>query len=149
MSRLVAAPLTWELCEELATKVNPADSWECTRGGYTPLQALAGGLLAGKAYAVLQDDEPVGAFGFTCWHTIWSLWSPLSPRQSVQVLRETFDWVAGMVLRARPHTLWNYVDPDNRTAVEWLKASKAFRLDDHETYLPGVGPGLYFEAKAT
>jgi hypothetical protein len=150
--RLIVLPLTWPHCEALAPKVTPADAKECTRSGQTVLQALAAGLfLGGKAFAVVpegHEDAPVGAFGFTCWHTVWSLWSKLTPRQSAQVLRETPYWVKGMAVRAKPHTLWNYADPDNTTAIKWLKASGAFHVDDHETFVANIGSSVYFETKA-
>lgn len=150
MSRLTAIPLTWELCKALAPKVNPADSWECHREGHSVEQALASGLLMGKAYAVTQEDtlnDPVGAFGYTCSNTIWSLWGHLTRRQSLQVLRETPEWVAGMVERAKPHVLWNYADPNNTKAVEWLRASGAFLVDDEPIWVGTAGPSLYFEAR--
>lgn len=145
MPRLTAVPLTWEHCEALAGRIADEDTSECLAMGHTPLQALAGGCMLGEGFAVIRADSftPVGAFGWTTEGTIWSLWAELSPKESVQVLRESGVWVRTLVLRSPFDALHNHVATANRRALKWIRTTGAFWIDDPEP----TADFLYFETR--
>lgn len=126
---LKAVPLTWDHCQSLARRLPSSETMECLADGYQPEQALAAGLLWGLSLAVLRDEDPAGAFGYTTSGIIWSLWSPLSRRESVDILRLSREWVPHMVTLSGRPTLHNRVHCKNTKAIEWIEATGCFSLD--------------------
>lgn len=128
---LLAVPLTWDHCLALAPRISEGDTQECLAVGRTPLQALAGGTLSGQAFAAIRSGthEPVGAFGFTSWRTIWSLWGEMTLGERRQVLRETREWARDLVRLSGFPVLHNWVPAGSPQTVRWLEASGAFALE--------------------
>lgn len=147
MGKLVARPLTWEHCQALGPRLTPEEATEVSHSGLDPTQALAYGLLFGFSRAAVREDtaEPVGAYGYTPEGVIWSLWAPLTRKESVQVLRAAPTWIAGLVARSGLPKLHNAVSADNRPALRWLNATRAVRFP-HPLDCPVTRPGFhYFE----
>jgi hypothetical protein len=126
---LRALPLTWDHCQELSLKLASSEKMECLANGYTPEQALAAGLLFGLSWAVLRDGSPIGAFGYTLQGAVWSLWGPLTRKESVTVLRLSRDWIPHLVQLSGRAVLTNAVHEDNKKALDWLKATGCVEFD--------------------
>lgn len=140
---LRAVPLTWPLAEALSLRLTSSETMECLANGLQPSQALASGLLFGVSWAVLkvelkrssQDQPfaehptPVGAYGFTHEGVIWSLWGPLSRKDSVAVLKLAPEWIAHLVALSRRSRLKNMVHADNAMALAWLQKTDCINLD--------------------
>lgn len=109
-----------------------ADMAECLALGHTPLQALTAGLLSGPSFGVFRQNDCVAAFGVgMSAGTIWSLWSAtIDWIEGLEIVRETPRWVLQLVQLSGRSSLYNYVDIHNTAALEWLRMSGAFTMDE-------------------
>jgi hypothetical protein len=130
-----AVPLTATHVHALVDKIREGDDTECRLMGMSPLEALETGRHSdGECYAVLHDDVPIGAIGWTQEGAVWSLWTELTALQSRLILRVTPQWFKRFSEAAEEAglaALCNYVWDRNLPAIKWLKASGAvdFRED--------------------
>ncbi len=123
----------------LQDRLRASDLEECRILGYSPMGAMAAGLMFGDAFAALDTEtaQPVGAFGWSVGGIIWSLWTPLTKLQSLQVLRESPNWIAELVRLSGEKRLSNHVLATNKSTLEWLKLTKCFAIDPYPVVLRG------------
>lgn len=143
---LIAVPLTYWWCHQLAPLVREQDRIDCITQGVDILSDLLHGLQGGPAAIVLNKEtrQPVGACGWTFEGKIWSLWIDLSADQSREIMRNAKRAIVFMSLRALELgiILSNVVRIDNRLTIAWLRASKCFDFSNQvihwegHTYLP-------------
>jgi hypothetical protein len=153
--RLEPGYLDWNACAILADVIRPQDLLECSG---RPFEALLSGLRSGgdawTAIAQPDDDRDpprlLGAFGYTRFDTIWSLWRDLSVRESLAVLRQTPQWVRTMLTQSGRPFLFNFVHTTNSPALGWLEASRCFLIDYANPVMLGdtITPAYCFQTRA-
>lgn len=129
-----AVPLTEDHIDHLSWQLREGDVVECHLMGMSPREALEQGMnTEGQSFAVLHEDVPIGAIGWTQEGAVWSLWKDLTALQSRLILRVTPMWFKRFAEEAevKDITLCNYVWDRNLPAIKWLQASRAvdFRED--------------------
>lgn len=146
---------------ELAADMRSSDIEEIAAQGHTVEQALnvvldivqgTPSAPAGKVWAVYsprKDFRCRGVFGYTRppFHMLnavgFSLWAPLSFRESRQVIRETKKWTLKVLAEARVLHLFNTISAANRPALGWLKLSGCFDVLEDVTISGANGECLY------
>lgn len=132
---LQAVPLKRTHCEQLIPHLRPMDRLEVEAHGYTPRDALWWAMMEEKrSHAIVAQRGCIGAFGYTQPGVIWSLFAGLSNAEAFTITKNTVHWVRHMVQASGRPFLHNSVAVANIQAVKWLKASKAFFLDEREEY---------------
>jgi hypothetical protein len=135
--------LGWAEVFELSRLVRHGDLLECGRHG--PIAALMLGTHKdGKAWTALHGDRLLGAFGWTAYGTIWSLWRDLTLGEAREVLRRTPQWVDSMVFQSGRQFLYNYVACDNVAALGWLRRSGSFAIDYNAVQHKGMDFPMYY-----
>lgn len=118
-------PLTAAHCEALAPHVSEDDRLDLAASDHSPEVALASGLREpGEAWACgIDEDHILGAFGWTTYGTVWSMWRPLTLGEKKDLLRLAPKFIRAMVADAGGRTLGNIVAADNRNVRDWLNAT--------------------------
>jgi hypothetical protein len=124
--------LTWPAIQELSAALHESDALEVSIGGEPARFALAYGLMFGFSRAAYRDDRCIGAWGYTPAGVIWSLWAPLSRKESAMVKHSTLP------------RLHNYVHAKNSRALKWLERSGCFSIDTCNPRLIGKGEEFYY-----
>lgn len=139
MYSLSTPPLTEEHCRALGPYLRNEDKFEAALAGHhDPVDALLTGLSLGAAWAVLEGETVLGAFG-QCDDRIWSLWRPLTRQQSRYVFKQTRTWVHLLVKASGYLYLQNCAWEHNTVVLRWLRATGCFVVDDKPLDLPIPG----------
>ena len=128
-------PMREEHIDALKDRLQEGDRVDCSTAGRTPALALRDGYQGGPAWCALVNGEPRGAFGvMPGLHSIWSLWTDLTPGESIMCVRLgrlwlrmlSVWWVSQQHPRVPAYRLHNYVWDGNKKTIRWLKATKCF-----------------------
>ena len=93
--------------------------------GMEPLPLLLGGVLGGRAWVGVMDDNPLGIYGVASSHVEegvghpWMVATPSLIKHQISFLKQSPAAVAQ--LQDGYHTLTNLVDERNTVHIRWLK----------------------------
>lgn len=126
---LIPRPLTTPDCYDLGKRMRQADLDDLLAHQGDPQQALLWAVEApGEAYGIWDEDQLIGAGGWTRSGSVWSLWADLSPAQARAVLRQAASWARIIAIRAR-RPLYNVFRADNRVTDRWLELTRCVDID--------------------
>lgn len=77
--------------------------------------------------------------------TIGSLWGPLDMRDSIEILKQTPQWVKFLMEDVYAYKLHNHVSATNEMALKWIEKSGVFKLDRRVSEVFSGNPYYYFE----
>jgi len=126
---LTPTPLNYDHIRHLAPRIREADLWDLTIHDTDPEQALVSGMALGEAFAVLDDGVPIGAGGWTVAGSVWTLWTDLTRKQSLALLRCCVPWARIMAIRAK-RPLQNVFLEGNTVTERWLRATRCVNILD-------------------
>lgn len=128
---LLPVPLTYDHIRHLAPRIREADLADLTIHDTDPEQALVSGMTLGESFAVLDDGVPIGAGGWTVAGAVWTLWTDLTRKQSLELLRCCVPWARIMAIRAK-RPLTNVFLSGNTVTERWLRATRCVTILDNQ-----------------
>lgn len=127
---LKAKPLTMDDIFCLHDRIREADLIDLKNQDASAFEALLEGVNSGEAWAIYDDEDLIGAGGFTDQGYVWSLWTDLSLRQSLGIMKKAEGWARVLRMRAGPRPLQNVFVEGNRVTEAFLRRTRCVNIQE-------------------